>query len=92
MLGLAGLPADHGKLDHPLGDPLLVVLTRALLDEKGPDAPALEAEHRKAHATMATLSSRGKLVVAEHSGHHIQLDEAQLVVTTIQETVTGTRK
>jgi pimeloyl-ACP methyl ester carboxylesterase len=89
---LAGLRADHGKLDHPLGDLPLVVLTRGLLDEKGPDAPALEAEHRKAHATMAMLSRRGKLVVAEHSGHHVQLDEAQLVVTTIQETVIGTSK
>jgi hypothetical protein len=63
------------------------VLTRGLPDEHGPDAPALEAEHRKGHAALAQLSRRGTLIVAEHSGHHIQLDEPQLVVTKIQEVV-----
>ena len=41
---------------------------------------------------MAQLSRRGTLIVAEHSGHHIQLDEPTLVVTTIQEVVEATKK
>ena len=89
---LAELRADRARGDHPLGDIPLVVLTRGLPDEKGPDGPALEAEHRKEHAAMATLSRRGELIIAEHSGHHIQLDEPQLVVTTIQQVVAATKK
>jgi pimeloyl-ACP methyl ester carboxylesterase len=89
---LAALRADRAKARYPLGDMPLVVLTRGLPDEHGPDASALEAEHRKAHAAMAQLSRRGTLIVAEHSGHHIQLDEPKLVVTTIQEVVEATKK
>jgi pimeloyl-ACP methyl ester carboxylesterase len=89
---LAELRADRARDDHPLGDMPFIVLTRGLPDETGPDGPALEAEHRKEHITMATLSRRGKLIVAEHSGHHIQLDEPQLVVTTIQQVVVAAAK
>jgi pimeloyl-ACP methyl ester carboxylesterase len=89
---LAELRADRARDGHPLGDMPLIVLTRGLPDETGPDAPALEAEHRKEHIAMATLSRRGKLIVAEHSGHHIQLDEPQLVVTTIQQVVAAAKR
>jgi hypothetical protein len=50
------------------------------------------AEHRKDEAALSTLSRRGSLVVAEHSGHHIQLDESQLVVTTIQHVVAAAKR
>jgi pimeloyl-ACP methyl ester carboxylesterase len=88
---LAALRAEWNKGDHPLGDMPLVVLTRGIRDEHGPNGPALEAEHRKEHAAIARRSGTGKLVVAEHSGHHIQLDEPQLVAVTIQEVIAAVK-
>jgi pimeloyl-ACP methyl ester carboxylesterase len=74
-----------------LGDLPLVVITRGVPDETGPNAAAMEEEHRKDHTMIAALSRRGKLVVAERSGHHVQLEEPELVVTTIREMV-GVRR
>ena len=82
---LAGLRAERAKREYPLGDLPLVVLTRGLPEENGPDAKALEAEHRRDHEAVAALSRRGKLVVATHSGHHVQLDEPELVIQAIRD-------
>ena len=84
---LALLRAERTKSEHSLGDLPLVVITRGLPDESGPKAAALEAEHRADHAAMAAMSRRGKLVIAAHSGHHVQLDEPELVVSTIRDLV-----
>jgi hypothetical protein len=62
-------------------------LTRGIPDETGPDAKSLEEDHRRDHQTLALMSQRGKLIVAEHSGHHIQLQEPELVVASIREVV-----
>jgi pimeloyl-ACP methyl ester carboxylesterase len=88
---LAALRAERAKSEHPLGDLPLVVITRGVPDESGPNAAALEEEHRKDHASVATMSRRGKLVIAAHSGHHVQLEEPELVVTTIREVVGASR-
>jgi pimeloyl-ACP methyl ester carboxylesterase len=82
---LAALRADHAKERHPLGDVPLIVLTRGMADETGADANVREDEHRKDHAALALLSSRGRLVVAECSGHHVQLDQPDLVAQAIAE-------
>jgi pimeloyl-ACP methyl ester carboxylesterase len=82
---LAALRADHARNEFPLGDAPLVVLTRGIGDEDGANAKAFEEEHRKDHAALARLSSRGKLVIAERSGHHVQLDQPELVAETIAE-------
>jgi pimeloyl-ACP methyl ester carboxylesterase len=42
------------------------------------------------HIEMAGLSSVGKLVVAEQSGHHIQLDQPDLVIDAIRQVVDAT--
>ena len=89
---LAALRAERTKSEHPLGDLPLVVITRGLPDETGPDAVAMEAEHRKDHTAVAALSRRGKLVVATHSGHHVQLEEPELVVSAIREVVAAGRR
>lgn len=70
----------------------LVVLTRGLPDEEGPDAKSREEEHRKDHAAAALMSTRGRLIVAEHSGHHVQLDEPELVATSIASVVSTAAK
>jgi pimeloyl-ACP methyl ester carboxylesterase len=89
---LAVLRADRAQSEHPLGDMPLIVLTRGKSEEEGPDGKALEAEHRRDHATMAAMSRNGKLIIADHSGHHIQIDEPELVIKAIRDTLAGTRK
>jgi pimeloyl-ACP methyl ester carboxylesterase len=81
---LADLRARRTATRYPLGDMPLVVLTRGVSEEEGPDSKAFEAEHRQDHAVIAQMSRNGKMIVAEHSGHHIQLDEPQLVIETIR--------
>jgi len=89
---LAALRAARTGREHPLGDLPLVVLTRGLSEEQGPDGKAMEAEHRKDHAAIAGLSIRGTLIVAEHSGHHVQLDEPELVVDAIRQVLSASRR
>jgi pimeloyl-ACP methyl ester carboxylesterase len=89
---LAGLRAELAKSEHPLGDMPLIVLTRGISEEKGPDGKAFEAEHRRGHAAMAATSRNGKLIVATRSGHHVQLDEPELVVKAIRDALAEARK
>jgi pimeloyl-ACP methyl ester carboxylesterase len=86
---LAALRADHARGMPPLGDMPLIVLTRGIADEKGLDAPRFEEEHRKDHAALAALSTRGKLVIADRSGHHVQLDQPELVAQVVTEVLTA---
>ena len=51
----------------------------------------VEAEHRRGHAAMAATSRNG-LIVATRSGHHVQLDEPELVVKAIRDTLAAARK
>jgi pimeloyl-ACP methyl ester carboxylesterase len=89
---LAALRRDRANREHPLGDLALVVITRGLPDETGPDAASREAEHRTEHAALARLSRRGRLVVAERSAHHVQLEEPALVVAAIRDVVGAVRR
>ena len=68
---LAGFRAERAANPHPYGDLPLMVLTRGLSEETGPDGKALEAEHRNEHEAIARLSTNGRLIVAEKSGHHV---------------------
>ena len=84
---LAALRAQAGSGPHSLGDLPLVVLTRGLPDETGPDAAAREQDHKQELAAIARRSRRGQNIVAAQSGHHIPLDEPELVVSTIRDVV-----
>jgi hypothetical protein len=53
---------------------------------------AFEEEHRRDHAAIAAMSRNGKLVIARHSGHHVQLDEPELVIKSIREVLAAVRK
>lgn len=64
-----------------LGDLPLIVLSAG-------DSPAARVfEHRR----IAGFSRRGRLIVAEKSGHWIQLDHPELVVSAIQEVINAPR-
>jgi pimeloyl-ACP methyl ester carboxylesterase len=86
---LALLRIDRKKTAHPLGDMPLIVLTRGISDE---DEKAFAEEHRRDHATVAAMSRQGKLIVAARSGHHVQLDEPELVIQSIREVLAAARK
>jgi pimeloyl-ACP methyl ester carboxylesterase len=89
---LAALRAERSATSLPLGDLPLIVITRGLPDDTGPDAAAHEQAHKDDQAALAALSRHGKRITAEHSGHHVQLDQPQLVVSAIQEVVAAARK
>jgi pimeloyl-ACP methyl ester carboxylesterase len=91
---LAVLRAGRTEREFPLGDLPLVVITRGISAEDGPDGKAFAAEHRQDHEAMARLSRNGRLIVAEKSGHHVQIDEPDVVVKAIQQVVSSasTRK
>jgi pimeloyl-ACP methyl ester carboxylesterase len=86
---LAALRADHARAMHPLGDMPLIVLTRGRAEEEGAEAQKREEEHRNDHTALAALSTRGKLVIAERSGHHVQLDQPELVAQAVTEVLTA---
>jgi pimeloyl-ACP methyl ester carboxylesterase len=88
---LASLRAERAKSEHPLGDMPLIVLTRGISEKDGPDGRA-EEEHRRDHAAIAAMSRNGKLVIAAHSGHHVQLDEPELVIKSIRDVLAAVRK
>ena len=89
---LAALRAQRARTQYPLGDLPLLVITRGLPEEQGPDAAVLERDHKNDHAAIASLSHHGRQIIAQHSGHHVQLDEPQLVVSAIREIVAAARK
>jgi pimeloyl-ACP methyl ester carboxylesterase len=76
-----------------LGDMPLVVLSRGLTQmSTGPGVSAEDVEeYRIAEAEMqaelAGLSTRGKHLIAEDCGHHIPIEQPQLVVDAIREVV-----
>lgn len=77
-----------------LGDLPLVVLARSTGDY--PDgmqisADSLERERLALQADLAALSNRGRLVVANHSGHNIHLDDPALVIASVHDVVDTVR-
>jgi len=74
--------------EFPLGDLPLIVLTRS--KREYPDTEIgkqLDEERKRMQSDLLRLSRNSKQVVAEASGHHIQLDRPTLVVDAIREVV-----
>lgn len=80
----------------PLPPMPLVVLTHGRAEADGlPPGWPVEAEAalwRELHADLAGLVPDGRLVVAERSGHFIQLDQPELVIGAIAEVVAAVRR
>jgi pimeloyl-ACP methyl ester carboxylesterase len=73
--------AELAEAGASLGDLPLIVLRHG----KPLPTPAEEAAWQAAQAKQASLSSAGRLEVAEQSGHAIQLDQPELVVAAVRE-------
>ena len=91
---LAMLRAERAEGRNPLGGKPLVVITRGIADEDGPGGNVVELERRKKeHAELAkSLSRNGKQVIAERSGHHVQLEEPEVVVKSVREVIAAVRE
>lgn len=81
----------------PLGDLPLIVLIASKPEPAPPDIPAadwkrLADEKRQQKVDMAGLSRNHEVVFANQSGHHIQLDQPDLVVNAIHRVVESARK
>jgi len=89
-LGL--LRAQRAHTDHVLGDLPLIVMSRGLPEDASPAGQKFEEEHNRDQAGLVTLSRVGKQVVARRSGHHIPLDEPDLVVAAIRDVLSAARR
>ena len=74
-------PGGFGRL----GDLPLIVIAHAK-PFLGDDA-ALEPDWRAGQQRLATLSTRGTMIVAENSGHNIQASEPELIVGAVRQVV-----
>jgi pimeloyl-ACP methyl ester carboxylesterase len=82
-----------------LGNIPLIVLIHGHLDpippsvDLSPEVLQQEEEGwRQMQSELAMLSPKGKLVVAEKSGHFIILEQPELVIEAIQQVVADARK
>ncbi|HZI40969.1 MAG TPA: alpha/beta hydrolase [Gemmatimonadaceae bacterium] len=82
---LADLRNRYAGKQFPLGDLPLIVITRGLPDDTTADGQTREAEHRANHLAVSHFSRVGKLIVAERSGHHIQIEQPDLVANAIRD-------
>jgi formylglycine-generating enzyme required for sulfatase activity/pimeloyl-ACP methyl ester carboxylesterase len=96
---LQAMYAARAKSECPLGDKPLVVMIPSR-KELGSPPPGVAAEvwkqvmdeKRQQKIGMTKLSRNSKLIVSERSGHHIQLDDPELVVEAIRQAVEAARQ
>ncbi len=74
-----------------LGNIPLIVLYRGIDDSPMPGLTPEENKQRwlGLQTELAALSPQGKLVLADKSGHHIQLDQPNLVIDAIEQVLTA---
>ena len=87
---------DQSQPPEPIGDLPLIVLTRGRPDEVAAGSSSdteMELERQRAEARaelqreLTALSTRGKQIIAEESGHHIYRDQPDLVLESVTELV-----
>ena len=79
---------DEVRTAGSLGDTPLIVLSRSPSSLRIPGLPAdmaarMEEVWSELQRDLLNLSTRSAQIVAAHAGHHVQLDEPQLVTQTI---------
>jgi pimeloyl-ACP methyl ester carboxylesterase len=88
------LPAGYEEVRHykSLGDIPLTVISAGVVDQFIPGTSKEVQEQIKqtlkdVALDMSKMSSKGKLVIAEKSGHTVQLEEPEVVIQAIKEMV-----
>jgi pimeloyl-ACP methyl ester carboxylesterase len=87
----------RSQTEYSLGDIPLIVLIGGNTGEtpRGISAEEwqrLSEEKRKQKEELTGLSRSGKVIISEKSGHHIQLEDPELVVRAIREVADSVRK
>jgi pimeloyl-ACP methyl ester carboxylesterase len=77
------------RTDNPqvYGDMPLIVITRGRPESDS--TPPKEEAHRAAHKAIASASRRGRWLIAERSGHHVQLEQPDLVVAAVRDVLSA---
>jgi pimeloyl-ACP methyl ester carboxylesterase len=83
---LAGMLAYRKSTPFPLDSLPVVVLTSGAPSDLPTDA---ERDRQAQQAGLATLSRNGHQIVTTRSGHHIQLQEPDLVIRVIRDVLMG---
>jgi pimeloyl-ACP methyl ester carboxylesterase len=89
--------ASATKPDQLGNLPLVILLPKADYGDPPPGIDAAEwkrinDEKRQQKLGFTKLSHNSKLIVAEHSGHHIQLDEPQVVIDAVRLIIDAARE
>jgi pimeloyl-ACP methyl ester carboxylesterase len=88
---------DENRADPmSLGDKPLMVLTAGSVQTEGTglsqeQADQLDELHSESQAALARRSENAKQIIAEHSGHYIQVEHPDLVVDAIRRVVEAAR-
>jgi pimeloyl-ACP methyl ester carboxylesterase len=88
----AEIYAARKKHEYPLGDTPLIVLTRG--KSEYPDTEEgrqLNDDRKRMQLDLLNLSRSSKQIIATTSGHHIQLDDPELVIYAIRQVVDSVR-
>jgi hypothetical protein len=88
----AEMYAARRTQEYPLGDMSLIVLTRGKSDY--PDTEEgrkLDEDRKRLQTDLLKLSRDNKQIIAKTSGHHIQLDDPDLVINAIPQVVDAAR-
>jgi pimeloyl-ACP methyl ester carboxylesterase len=86
----AGMIRERAKQPQLLGNIPLIVLTATNTDQ--PDTHPEEQERRKNQAAMTGLSRNSKQILAKQSGHHIHVEEPDLVIDAIRQVTEAINK
>ncbi len=82
----------RAQREHPLGSIPLIVLSKTPGVEDDEDyTPDQLAWNRDLQDQLATLSANSEHLVVDHSGHHIQLDQPDAVITSILRVIDSAR-
>ena len=91
---LQGLYLARMKTRCPFGDRPLITLVGMAEPIPGPETEEMKRlweEKRQQKAGLVSLSRNSKCIFADKSGHHVQLDEPELVVAAIRGVVAAVR-
>jgi pimeloyl-ACP methyl ester carboxylesterase len=89
----AEIYAARKKQEYPLGDAPLIVLTRGKRGYPNNEVgDQLEAERKRMQADLLNLSRNSKQIIAANSGHHIQLDEPEVVTNAIRQVIDAVQR
>jgi hypothetical protein len=96
---LQAMYLERSKIPFQLGNtPLIVLIPKSQGGSTPPPGIAaddwkrvIEEKHQQ-KVKLTSLSHNSKLIIAEKSGHHIQLDEPEVVVNAVRQVIESVKR